>query len=116
MVIGILTVTCMHKWVSVGGEHLRCRLLRGSYCLSKAAGVQCLHSIESISKGPAKDVNAIHRVAHEGRDVSLDLFCQSIVTQQNILKFATRFISRFLSEKFIRLQFIQMILVMSSIL
>ena len=46
----------------------------------------------------------------------LTFFCQSIVTQQNILKFATRFISRFLSEKFIRLQFIQMILVMSSIL
>ena len=74
VVIGILTVTCMHKWVSVEGEHLRCRLLRGSRCLSKAAGVQCLHSIESISKGHAKDVNAIHRVAHEGRDVSLDLF------------------------------------------
>ena len=50
------------------------------------------------------------------RCVSWPFFCQSIVTQQNILKFATRFISRFLSEKFIRLQFIQMILVMSSIL
>jgi hypothetical protein len=74
VVIGILTVACMHKWVSVEGEHLRCRLLRGSHCLSKAAGVQCLHSIESISKNHEKDVHAIHRVAHEGRDVSLDLF------------------------------------------
>ena len=99
---------------------MQCRLLRGSYylSLSKAAGVQCLHSIKSISKSHAKDVNAIHRVAHEGRDVSLDFFCQSAIDCQSkkvILKVAPRFISRFLSEKFVRLQFIQMILVMSSI-
>ena len=77
-------MTCMHKWVSVEGEHARCRLLRGSYCLSKAAGVQCLHSIESISKNHEKDVHAIHRVAHEGRDVSLDFFGQSIVNQKKL--------------------------------
>ena len=42
----------------------------------------------------------------------LSIDCQS---KKVILKVATRFISRFLSEKFVRLQFIQMILVMSSI-
>ena len=51
---------------------LRCFVNDMYWCTTQAAGVQVLASIESISRDHPKDVNAINRLVHQGRDVFLD--------------------------------------------